>query len=77
MTFREFLHRAALFKVSLILLVALIAGVFLILSLIVSAFNGEWFRVFKIVGLILFVGLVAAWAIVVGRARTKNAIKRS
>ncbi|MDR2034936.1 MAG: hypothetical protein LBP89_10005 [Helicobacteraceae bacterium] len=77
MTLREVLRRIVLFKVSLTLLAALIAGVFLILLLIVSAFNGEWFRVFKIAGLILFVALVALWAIIVGRAQTKNAIKRS
>ncbi|MDR2639036.1 MAG: hypothetical protein LBC09_04290 [Helicobacteraceae bacterium] len=68
----EFFRRVAIFRTSLTLLIALIAGLSLALSAIVSLYNGEWLRALKTTGLLTGVGLLAWWAIVVGKAQTKR-----
>jgi hypothetical protein len=71
MTAREFFRRVTIFRTSLILLLAFVAGAFLLFTALLSAARGEWFKFFKIIGLFAFVALIARIAIAAARARTK------
>jgi cyanate permease len=68
----EFFRRIAIFRTSLTLLIALIAGLFLALSVVVSLSNGEWLRALKTLGLLVGIGLLSWWAVIVGKAQTKR-----
>ena len=68
----DFFRRFAIFRTSLTLLIALIVGGFLTLSIIVSLYNGEWARAFKIAGMLLFAALLVCLTIAVGKAQTKR-----